>query len=827
METRAALVSGSVVGRDFPLPLLAAVSGVAPGELERRLEEAERAGLVIGQGRASWRFSHVLVREALYRELDPAARAEGHQRVAAALEASGRGDAVVAEIAHHRLSALPGGDAAAAAAAARTAADRAMALLAFEDAAQLLQRARQAVESTGAPDRRELCELELLEGMAWMRAGDAARGRAACSAAADEARRLGAGDLLARAALGYGAELMLAQTDPLLVALLQEALQVLPPGPGGWRAQVLARLAATLQPARDVQVPMAMAREAIAMARATGDSTILRTVLLAGGAALADYAPPAERAAVSEELVALASAAGDRFQLMRAQSRLVFDHFELGSVARAARALDAYEALAREFRQNRHLWPGRLMRSMLESAQGRFDESTAGTREAAALAEGDADRPTDFVFAWCRQGHALESERAAELAAAEEQVSRITPPPPTCPSCPPPSSTSPSPACGRACRTSRPRLPAGSGRPRGKTQPNDAELFVMLAEPVVCWGPAARARLPAPAGDRGPRRQLRPLRHVLRGAGGLALGMLAGLMGSATRRTDTSSRGATICRAGGLRPHLAQNQYWHARSCGSGDARRGGARALAAAAERPASWAGLEELKLRCSLPGSAAHGAAATRVSAASPARPAALPAAPPFPFPRGGLLDGHLGRRRAGSRTAGACSSWPSCAPTRAASSTCSRSRAPAARGARRRRGRGARRRGDRRLPGTGRGAGRRDRRGRVVRRRRPCRARPRGAGGHRGRAGGRCGPGRPRPPDGRRRRARAHQRAAPHPGSHPQDRRVDPRPGRLPRPHRAHRHLLQLRAAVSGAGTLFLGRSRPKGGAGGLLRSGGVDT
>ena len=44
-------------------------------------------------------------------------------------------------------------------------------------------------------------------------------------------------------ALGYGAELMLAQNDRTLIDLLTEALAMLPPGPSGTRAQVMARLA--------------------------------------------------------------------------------------------------------------------------------------------------------------------------------------------------------------------------------------------------------------------------------------------------------------------------------------------------------------------------------------------------------------------------------------------------------------------------------------------------------------------------------------------------------------------------------------------------------
>jgi tetratricopeptide (TPR) repeat protein len=417
-ETRAALGAASVVGRAFTTGVAAQVAGLLPAALERNLGEAEQTGLLLAPAPGRWRFAHVLMREVLYRDLDPARRTEAHLAVAGALEASPLRHEAIAEIAHHRLTALPLGDVGAAAAAARAAAARAMAMLAFEDAAASLERAREVLEALPAPrDDRALCELTLLAALARMRGGDVERGRRSCLEAAAEARRLGSGDLLARAALGYGAEVILAVSDPTLVALLEEALAMLPAGAGGLRAQCLARLAAARQPADNPEEPLVMARQAVAMARALGDDEVLRPVLAAAGSALADYAPPVERAPVSEELARLAGAAGDRPLVLRAQARLVIDYFEMGALDRCARAIEAYEALAREFRQPRHLWPGRLMRSMLASTEGRFDEAERIAEEAQAIAP---DAPMFRLAAvWRRVGHALLCEREGELAQAE------------------------------------------------------------------------------------------------------------------------------------------------------------------------------------------------------------------------------------------------------------------------------------------------------------------------------------------------------------------------------------------------------------------------
>jgi hypothetical protein len=423
-ETRELLETASVAGRDFGSRLVAALCRRPLPDVEHHLDDAERLGLIAGSGPRSWRFSHVLVREALYRAIEPARRAGTHLAIAQAV-AGTADDGASAEVAHHLLAALPAGDPAAAAAAARRAADRAMAMLAFEDAALLLEKAHHALASARAPDPRELCRLELLAGVAHMRAGAGDRGRAACARAADRARQLGDGELLAQAAVAYGAELMLAQTDRKLVELLEEALAALPAGPSGLRAECLARLAAALQPCPEPAGPLAMARQAVTMARGIDDDAVRCAVLSHAGSALADYAEPAERAALSEELARLAAARGDRVLVLRAQSRLAFDHFEMGNAERTARAIDAYEAEAREMRQPRHMWPGRLMRAMRALAVGRFDEADRLLEQATEQARGDRDRATAVTFLFHAIGRALVTERAQDLTAAENEIARL------------------------------------------------------------------------------------------------------------------------------------------------------------------------------------------------------------------------------------------------------------------------------------------------------------------------------------------------------------------------------------------------------------------
>jgi tetratricopeptide (TPR) repeat protein len=425
-ETRAVLEIAAVVGRDFATGSVSDILGLSPPVVEDRLIDAERGGLIGATGAQTWRFSHVLVCEALYRDTPRERRADLHLQIAEVLQRgpAGRGQ-TAAEVAHHRLAALPAGDAALAAAAAREAAERAMGMLAFEDAALLFEKAEQALAASRPADAHAICELKLDAALAHMRAGAVVKGRAACVDAAADARRLGDGALTARAALTYGAELMLAQTDSQLVDLLKEALAALPPGPSGLRAQCLARLAAAQQPAYRLEEPMAMAREAMAMARAVGGDDVLRAVLSHSGSALADYADPTERAAVSEELVRLAMAAGDRVLALRGQSRLLFDYIEMGQLDRGLRAIDAYQRLAHDLRQPRHIWPERLMRAMMALCAGRFDEGERFRDEALEQARGDREVITLLTFAFHSCGRALVTDRPQDLMRAEDDLAQV------------------------------------------------------------------------------------------------------------------------------------------------------------------------------------------------------------------------------------------------------------------------------------------------------------------------------------------------------------------------------------------------------------------
>ncbi len=104
-----ALMAASVLGRQFGLPLLEAVTG-GNGSVERSLSELQRLDLLRESRRwpePEFRFKHALIQEAAYRTLVGQERTRLHRKAADWLEDSyaGREDEVAGLLAHHWLAA--------------------------------------------------------------------------------------------------------------------------------------------------------------------------------------------------------------------------------------------------------------------------------------------------------------------------------------------------------------------------------------------------------------------------------------------------------------------------------------------------------------------------------------------------------------------------------------------------------------------------------------------------------------------------------------------------------------------------------------------------
>jgi tetratricopeptide (TPR) repeat protein len=383
-RTRSALDVASVIGRQFRLPQLAQLSEQTLADLAAPLTEALDEGVLAEIAPAEYRFSHVLLREVLHLDLPEQRRSGLHWEAADVLRRQAGPEPPWSEIAHHLLEVGPPARAAAVDACSRAAAES-EATLAFSDAVEWYKRALAALGQDPSADLGQRGPLLLSLAVAQFHAGDGAAGRATCMKAVALARQLADGELFARSALAYGTLLQFVVVDPTLIELLREAQTALPVGPGRLRALVLARLAAAEQPAPDPEGPIALGREAIAMARAEGDPETLLRTLRDAVSAMMDLAAPAERLELNREYVRLATAQGQPREALRGWMRQAFDLLELGDFAALDASIELIESLTRQLVHPFYAWRAPAFRSMRSLLAGRFSDAERYLREAERL----------------------------------------------------------------------------------------------------------------------------------------------------------------------------------------------------------------------------------------------------------------------------------------------------------------------------------------------------------------------------------------------------------------------------------------------------------
>jgi DNA-binding SARP family transcriptional activator len=356
---RSLLVPAAVMGREFELEALTRLSGLAPEELLDALDEAMRERILgdLPGSPGRLRFGHALIRDTLYDELTPARRMQLHQRTAEALEEAHAEDLGprLSEIAYHYLAAAPAGAVDKAVEYARRAGDRAASQLAYEEAARLYQMALSLVEEPAAR-----CDLLLALADVQARAGDTPASKQAYREAAELAEERGLPEPLARAALGYGGRFIwhVSRDDAYAVQLHERAIDALGDADSPLRVRLLARFAAG--PLRDASFPprrrYELSEEALETARRLGDPATLVYALSAFIAARhsPDFTP--RQVALADELIGVATEAGDLERCMEGHEYRFTALIELGDTQGAKAALAMMQGLAGEIRQPSHDW---------------------------------------------------------------------------------------------------------------------------------------------------------------------------------------------------------------------------------------------------------------------------------------------------------------------------------------------------------------------------------------------------------------------------------------------------------------------------------------
>jgi len=390
--TASALAQASVLGREFVIDALAALRGQTEAETGLDVEPAETAGVIHPSGPGRYRFTHVLYRDVLYQGLGAVARENLHARCAAYIRTlidAGDQDRWTVYATH--LQAAGSDYRNETIAAWENSAIRAHARLAFDDAARSLNNALEAFGEGPRFDPVERCELQIHCALAMQLAGDIEGGQSYCRDAFATAGTLEDPSLMSEAALTYGNAFVVGMVDKELVGMLRECLDALPTEDATTRARVQARLAGAMQPAVEPVAPMEMARDAIALARSTGDEATMFAVLRSALSALMDFASPSERIPLNREFEALAAKRGNVAGQFRSHLRLMFDAVEIGDRQMLDDAVDAAEHIANRIALPHYQWRVASARAMQLMIDGQFARAMVLINEAQQLAESTND----------------------------------------------------------------------------------------------------------------------------------------------------------------------------------------------------------------------------------------------------------------------------------------------------------------------------------------------------------------------------------------------------------------------------------------------------
>ena len=377
------MVAGAVLASPFRAVDVAAVLAASPASITAALDRGASLRIVErSAGTGAWAFVHDLFRLAAL-ELDEAGAVRDLQRRAAAVMEQTEAEPAV--VARHLLAA--GDDPVGAASWSVRAGDRARAVLAGEEATRHYERALDVLPREGPLEIRADALAGL--GRARLLAGDEAGAAARFEELAAVGRATRSAALVARAALGFSADLSgfeIRLFDQHQIQLLEEAASALAiDGDPATRAVVLARLSVALSLSAPEARRLELAEQAVALARAAGRAAVLAVALAAHCDAISGPAFAEQREAEASEIITIAEAMGDGpVELLGRRLRFVA-RLERGDVAGVDADTRAFARRAESIGNPLYSWYVPLWKAQLDVVAGNLATADAHTQEAEDL----------------------------------------------------------------------------------------------------------------------------------------------------------------------------------------------------------------------------------------------------------------------------------------------------------------------------------------------------------------------------------------------------------------------------------------------------------
>jgi DNA-binding winged helix-turn-helix (wHTH) protein/tetratricopeptide (TPR) repeat protein len=400
--TNKVLSIASVIGLEFELKVLKQVAEMPEVTILDALDEASSAALVADaapQGEC-YAFTHMLMRATLYEALNSTRRARMHERVGTALEQLTSNGRYVDELARHWMAATTLGDATKAINFTRQAGDRALAGLAFEQAAKYYEQALSQLTDPNAALLR--CDLLMALGDAQRRAGDP-KYRETVAHAVRIARSLGDSRRFALSVLGNARPqypyIDANVVDQSLITLYEEAIAALAnEDESVLLAKLLFQLAGEMLYTPRRERRKELSHQAVTMARQCGDQAVLAQALHICAGAINDPTTLKERLALSAEQGKLADELGSLEIRFAAAHQRMGALLESGDIEGTREMLSRMKQLASELRQPWFSWTADVALTMMSLMAGAPDaEREVATAFDLATRGGQADARMVYI----------------------------------------------------------------------------------------------------------------------------------------------------------------------------------------------------------------------------------------------------------------------------------------------------------------------------------------------------------------------------------------------------------------------------------------------
>jgi tetratricopeptide (TPR) repeat protein len=371
------LTAAAVLGREFHRHVLAATVSAPDAHVDRLLDQAVTARLVVVLGAGEFAFAHDLVRETLYDGLDPADARRRHAEVVRALDRTPgvTGRILPADLARHGYLAGTELDPDRAVDLLLAAAQDATNRLAVEEGIGHLRRALE--RSEGNPRRVVNVALDL--GAALHMAGETDEAWQAYESAVRVAR--GVDDDVVRARVA----LTLVRTDPDPDRARQDAQALVASVVSDAYARLVGPVPAGAAPVPSTLMLLAeeLAGRFLTLVRAGTDDDMLRFALWARHNTIWGPGTAPERLALTDDLIVLGRRLADPMTEHMATSFQWVALLELGD-PRYLERYHAFVAMAERLGMPNAAFSSLIDRSIILALRGRFAEAEACLDEAAA-----------------------------------------------------------------------------------------------------------------------------------------------------------------------------------------------------------------------------------------------------------------------------------------------------------------------------------------------------------------------------------------------------------------------------------------------------------